>query len=495
MAEGDVKQFKIVTPFPTPIKPDSVRCMWVQCKADSIGFLYVRIRLVTNCINEDSAKVFELQAVSRPVARATFAPKELFRKDTADVGGAGVVRSVTVTNTGSTALNITDVMFTGPDSVNYGVKALTTPIQPGKSGTVDIMFTPKAGFQAASQGTAVVHSNNAGGGADAITLYGFGCLRDAQVTPESLFVGQVVDTTAGQSQTEQVTLTNPGNCPVVITSVAVTGADANLYRILPPVPTSLGAGATAQVTVQFTPNRVTPQTPIASLEVHSSSPVSPVLTLPLLAKGGFYRALMVPDSSKDLFATVTAGIDHDSSVQCITIQNTGMIALQISGATLGGLDAAEYCCATWPSKAIPPGGIDQVCVTFAPHTTGLKSATLRISTNSSLNDFVYRLRGTGVPTSGVGAEALTITAFQLFQNYPNPFNPTTRIAYDVARHAPVRLEVLNALGERVALLANAVMDAGRYVAEFDATSLPSGTYFYRLTAEGYTETRVMNLMK
>jgi hypothetical protein len=74
------------------------------------------------------------------------------------------------------------------------------------------------------------------------------------------------------------------------------------------------------------------------------------------------------------------------------------------------------------------------------------------------------------------------TAFSLSQNYPNPFNPTTTIQYNLPQDALVYMTVHNILGEEVAQLVQQKLTAGVHTQSFDATSLPSGVYFYRLHA-------------
>jgi len=83
----------------------------------------------------------------------------------------------------------------------------------------------------------------------------------------------------------------------------------------------------------------------------------------------------------------------------------------------------------------------------------------------------------------------------LSQNYPNPFNPETRIRYSIKMSAPVTLKVYDVLGKEVRTLVNENQAPGTYEAVFDASRIPSGVYYYRLTAEGYSETRKMVVIK
>ena len=86
-------------------------------------------------------------------------------------------------------------------------------------------------------------------------------------------------------------------------------------------------------------------------------------------------------------------------------------------------------------------------------------------------------------------------SYQLEQNYPNPFNPSTAIRFSLEKNSLVKLTVYNMLGERVAVLADGYLNAGTHEATWNAASLSSGLYFYRLEAGNTTLTRKMTLMK
>ena len=85
--------------------------------------------------------------------------------------------------------------------------------------------------------------------------------------------------------------------------------------------------------------------------------------------------------------------------------------------------------------------------------------------------------------------------FSLSQNYPNPFNPTTTIEFSLPQSGFVSLRVFDLLGQEIATLANEERPAGTYQATFDASSLPSGTYFYILKAGAYSEVKKMVILK
>jgi len=84
---------------------------------------------------------------------------------------------------------------------------------------------------------------------------------------------------------------------------------------------------------------------------------------------------------------------------------------------------------------------------------------------------------------------------RLSQNYPNPFNPVTNIVYSLMKSSLATLRVYDALGREIQSLVNEKQAPGTYEAVFDASHIPSGVYFYRLTAEGFSETRKMVVLK
>jgi hypothetical protein len=90
---------------------------------------------------------------------------------------------------------------------------------------------------------------------------------------------------------------------------------------------------------------------------------------------------------------------------------------------------------------------------------------------------------------------LVPTEYSLGQNYPNPFNPTTSVAYSLPEEARVKLEVYNTLGQVVTVLVDGQQEAGYHQVEWNAGEMPSGVYFYRITANSFTATRSMVLMK
>jgi hypothetical protein len=108
---------------------------------------------------------------------------------------------------------------------------------------------------------------------------------------------------------------------------------------------------------------------------------------------------------------------------------------------------------------------------------------------SLLADTIRTAVGEDPPGAGIVGE------FALHQNYPNPFNPTTAIGFTLPARTHVTLEVLNTLGEQVALVVNSVKGPGAHMVSFDGEGLASGIYLYRLRAGQHVETKKMQLLR
>jgi hypothetical protein len=98
-------------------------------------------------------------------------------------------------------------------------------------------------------------------------------------------------------------------------------------------------------------------------------------------------------------------------------------------------------------------------------------------------------------TTAVREENSNPVSFSLEQNYPNPFNPSTRIVYSIPKASNVTLNIYNVLGQQVKTLVHETQSQGTYTVTFNATSLPSGIYFYRIDAGDYNQVKKMILLK
>jgi hypothetical protein len=113
----------------------------------------------------------------------------------------------------------------------------------------------------------------------------------------------------------------------------------------------------------------------------------------------------------------------------------------------------------------------------------------------AVGQLVYKYSKDNATAINSSKAALLPMAFGLEQNFPNPFNPTTSIRYRIAQPGHVQLKVFDVTGRLIATLVNAMKPAGSYKADFDASRVASGIYFYRLNAGEFAKIQKMLVVK
>lgn len=87
------------------------------------------------------------------------------------------------------------------------------------------------------------------------------------------------------------------------------------------------------------------------------------------------------------------------------------------------------------------------------------------------------------------------TEFTLKQNFPNPFNPATKIVFSIPEAFYTNVTIFDITGKEIEIIVNENLGPGTYEAIWNAENLPSGVYYYKLSAGDYTETKKMVLIK
>ena len=124
-----------------------------------------------------------------------------------------------------------------------------------------------------------------------------------------------------------------------------------------------------------------------------------------------------------------------------------------------------------------------------------------VYTNVAINSFYNAIEGQSLNPVSVQTTSSSIPErFELHQNYPNPFNPSTSIRFDIRNAGPVILKVYDMLGKEIATLVNEVLTPGSKQVTWDGRdndgiTVTSGVYFYRITADGFTDSKRMVLIK
>jgi hypothetical protein len=151
------------------------------------------------------------------------------------------------------------------------------------------------------------------------------------------------------------------------------------------------------------------------------------------------------------------------------------------------------------SGVIPPSGsvdlnitIDFSDTTFRPEQHF--GALLTIENNSAAQPIIQLNVGV---RSGIGDHEQDGVPrdFALHPNYPNPFNSQTAISFDLPKRANTRLEIFDIQGRRIGSILDAALAAGHHSIIWDAAGMSSGVYFYRLIADGFSNTGRMTLLK
>lgn len=133
-------------------------------------------------------------------------------------------------------------------------------------------------------------------------------------------------------------------------------------------------------------------------------------------------------------------------------------------------------------------------------TTAEPNSYSYIDRDVPVGTFTYRLKQIDFDGSFEYSQIVEVTipapvAFALEQNYPNPFNPSTRIKFAIPEESDVRMSVYNTLGQEVAEIFSTRLREGFHEVDFDAGSLTSGIYFYRLESDKFVDVKKMIIIK
>jgi subtilisin-like proprotein convertase family protein len=153
---------------------------------------------------------------------------------------------------------------------------------------------------------------------------------------------------------------------------------------------------------------------------------------------------------------------------------------------------------TTPSY-LPPWGFVKPISIFGNFTGATVNGTWLIKCVDGFAGDAGVLQGWGIRFNNVVSSdpsgSVIPSRFNLYQNYPNPFNPMTKIKFDLPKDVNVSVRIYDILGREVLVIADGFYKAGSYSINFDGSNLSTGTYFYRIQAGDYTDTKKMVLVK
>jgi len=329
-----------------------------------------------------------------------------------EVGTTSATQTVAVINTGRQPLqvsgpitldNTTDFTVTsdgcsGRQLANYG-----------DSCDIAVRFTPSA--HGTRHGTLSIETA-AGTSARAVSLSGMGTVATAILDKSAIDFGQKQ---LGQSASQSIQLSNSGDAKLTVSQIDITGTNAADFSASP-ASCSVDPGAPCFVYVTFKPSAILRRT--ATVEFHDNSGDGPVQTVAVTGTG------INPDAALN-----TASIDFGrnrvgySSVQTVTVTNTGTTALSIGTISVGGTNPGDFAAQNCAGATLDAGTSCDIQVTFQPTDSGRRYATLSIPDNAASGSVqTVALAGTGTTLSDVSVAV---------DSAPNPVGIYGRLTYTI----------------------------------------------------------------
>jgi FtsP/CotA-like multicopper oxidase with cupredoxin domain len=283
--------------------------------------------------------------------------------------------AVTVSNSGSVALSVTGIGFTGINAGEFLQTNNCGSVAPNGTCTIQVSFRPTG---LGTRGAFLVFNTNDPNHLNvSIQLSGTGIGPVAVLSPITVSFGnQMVGTT---SAAQTVMLTNAGSAgsTLTINSKTITGANGGDFAQTNTCGATLAAGASCTFSVTFKPTAVGARS--AALSVGTSDPVNPTVTTQLTGTG---TAPVATVSSTSL-SFGNQKQQTTSAPQTVTLSNTGTAPLTISSIAIGGTNAGDFARTTTCGANLAAGAKCTISVTFKPTKKGARSATLTITDNSN----------------------------------------------------------------------------------------------------------------
>jgi hypothetical protein len=148
----------------------------------------------------------------------------------------------------------------------------------------------------------------------------------------------------------------------------------------------------------------------------------------------------------------------------------------------------------WPDDInYDPDGTGIYITSLGTHEHWNNPVDKQYSRNLGLNTGIELLKVSD--NVNVGIDPYQLAGYNLDQNYPNPFSSSTNITYSVPVNSQVVIKVYDVAGREIKTIENSFKTAGSYTIVFDGNQLPAGEYFYRLTANAYSSTKKIVILK
>ncbi len=342
-------------------------------------------RMATVTLADDTSAGSQALAVegSGTQASSTVTPSS-FSFGNQNVGQKSGGMTATLTNAGTAPLAIISFGFTGANPGDFSdTTTCGTTLPAGQSCNVSVYFQPTL---AAAESASLMVTSDAPQSPQSISLSGTGVQAFEDLAPITLAFGNQLVNTASLPQT--ATLTNTGNESLAITSISLTGKNANWFAAASTCGASLASGSSCSITITFTP--LANGNGSASLSVTDSAPGSPQ-TVSLSGTGVVPLVKLVPGTL--LFGDVPLG--SSSSPMTVTLTNTGTGVLSIASVSILGANPGDFSQTNTCGIMVNPGATCTFSVLFTPSAKGTRSANISLADNATNSPQTVSLMGTG----------------------------------------------------------------------------------------------------
>lgn len=384
--------YALVTPptLPATVAAGSSLTVTVQLTPTAHGARVAQLAVASDALGTPTLNVTLTGSGTGAIAGVAPAALDLGAEN---VGDTTAVKSVTVTNTGETALVVSAIVLSGTDAADFATTAsLPLTVAPGASSAVGFTMTPStAGARSA---TATLQTNDPLTPATAVALSGIGTSPAISSSVTAFAFG---DVRVGQTATLPVTLTNTGTGPLTLSALTLAGANADEVSVSTvALPIVLAPNGKKVIDVTFGPTVLGAAT--AKLVVTSDDATTPTLNLPITGNGVSPTVSISPNAID--FGGQLVG--RTTVPRTVTIGNPGTGALTVLALTLSGSQATAFTLidARVLPATIAPGGSIDIKVAFAPTAIAEHDATLTIGTDSDdAPTGTVSLTGLGISTA------------------------------------------------------------------------------------------------
>jgi hypothetical protein len=345
------------------------------------------------------------QAVTGAIAQL-FPPSQDF--GSTYVGQTSGTKSLSLTNTGGVALNLTAVGVSGANASDFVAfpncslpAFLPTGTTSNSTCSINVSFTPAA--SGSRQATLTTTTDTAGMQSTTLTGIGISGLSSATIAPASLSFPNTVQGVTSVAQ--MVTVTNSGAATLHISSVKLGGPNVGDFTMASSCNGPYAANASCAINVTFSPQADGVRS--ASIAIADDVPGSPQF-VPLTGTGSgspvSTPAVTITPSTLSFAGTLQGAT---STAQSIAVTNSGTAALHISSVKIGGANAGDFAMSNGcTAPAYAASATCMVALTFTPSATGMRSGTLTITDDAAGSTQTVQVIGTGTG----GGPAVTISA-------------------------------------------------------------------------------------